>query len=69
MTYAHLKTISLPHFHLLSWKRARLVVALEKMAGSHAEYVRDGEPFSKGGQPNAGSLKPTDGIDGLDNLR
>ena len=34
------------------------------MAGSNAEYVRDGELFSKGGQPNAGSLKPTDVIDG-----
>jgi hypothetical protein len=49
------KQFCLPHVHLLSWQSARLVVALGKMAGSHAEYVRDGEPFSKGGQPSAAS--------------
>jgi hypothetical protein len=36
------------------------MAALEKIAGLNAEYIRDGEPFSKGGQPNAGSLKSTD---------
>jgi hypothetical protein len=50
-------------FIFLPWNSARLVAALEKMAGSNAEYVRDGEPFSKGGQPNAGSLKSTDVTD------
>jgi hypothetical protein len=53
----------LPHVHLLSWKSARLVVALEKMADSHAEYVRDGEPFSKAEQPSVGSLKSIEGIE------
>lgn len=31
--------------------------------GSHAEYVRDEEPFSKGGCLSVGSLKSAEGIE------
>jgi hypothetical protein len=64
MWYRAIVDARLPHFHLLTMEQCKTCGGSgKKMAGSNAEYVRDGEPFSKGGQPNAGSLKSTNVTD------